>query len=115
MQYSFLQPLLQEDHAAHILGSLNKERIFSVLDAIVEKLGWQLVHVFECGNKMREYLATSLDGWIVMKYNDLSEDECSFNSDSEGGAYSMGHCNYNCGPEIKTPSSKKIIQETVKK
>jgi hypothetical protein len=64
---------------------------------------------------MREYLATSLDGWIVMRYADDSGDERSVHSDSDGSAVSIERRKYNCGLEIKTPSSKKIIQETVKK
>ena len=57
----------------HKIGSLNEERVRSVLHSIVEKLGWELIDAFECGllrNKMKEYLATSLDGWIVMQYNE---------------------------------------------
>ena len=37
------------------------------------------------------------------------------NSDSEGSDASMDHRCYNCGLEIKTPSSKKVIQEKIKK
>ena len=57
----------------HKLGSLNEERVRSVLHSFVETLGWELIDAFECGllhNKMKEYLATSLDGWIVMRYNE---------------------------------------------
>ena len=71
LKYSFLQPLGLEDCSAHKLRSLNEDRVCSMLDAIVSNMGWQLVDAFECGllhNKIREYLATSLDGWIVMKY-----------------------------------------------
>ncbi len=85
---------------------------------MVSKLGWQLVDAFECGllcNKMREYLATSLDGWLVIKNNELSDYESSFHSDSEEDAISLDHPQYNCDLEIKTLSSKKIIQDTIKK
>jgi hypothetical protein len=124
IKYSFLQPLGQEDRSAHKLGSLNEEKVRSVLHAIVAKVGWELVDSFECGllrNKMREYIATSLDGWIVMRYNEsaeeksVSNEERSYHSDSEDSHVSMDRRNYNCGLEIKTPSSKKIIQDTVKK
>lgn len=69
LKYSFLQPLPQEDRSSLKLGSLNEEQVHSVLHSIVEKLGWELVDVYQCGllpSKMKEYLATSLDGWIVM-------------------------------------------------
>ncbi len=52
---------------------MNEERVHSVLHSIVEKLGLELIDAFECGllhNKMKEYLATSLDGWTVMQYNE---------------------------------------------
>lgn len=65
LKYSFLQPLPQEDHSAHKLGSLNEERVCHVLYSIAEKLGWELIGAFGCGlicNKTREYLATSLNG-----------------------------------------------------
>ena len=118
LKYSFLQPLSQDDRSAHRLGSLNEDKVRSSLPSIVKKLGWELLDSFECGllrNKMREYLATSLDGWIVMRYADDSGDERSVHSDSDGSAVSIERRKYNCGLEIKTPSSKKIIQETVKK
>ncbi len=64
---------------------------------------------------MREYLATSLDGWLVIKYNEMIDKECSPNLDSKGNKNDLEHRNYNCGLEIKTPSSKKIIHETVRR
>ena len=64
---------------------------------------------------MKEYLATSLDGWIVMRYNKEGMEHDLMNSDSEGSDASMDHRHYNCGLEIKTPSSKNIIQEKMKK
>ena len=118
LKYSFLQPLPQDERSAHRLGSLNEDKVRSVLPSIVKKLGWELLDSFECGllrNKMREYLATSLDGWIVMRYNEDSTDEHSFHSDSDLSTVSIERRKFNCGLEIKTPSSKKIVQETVKK
>jgi hypothetical protein len=69
--------------------------------------------MFECGllrNKLKEYLATSLDGWLVIKYDISVEEAC----DSEDEGYIMDGKNYNCGLEIKTPSSKKILQHQVR-
>jgi len=66
IKYSFLQPLAQDDRSAHRFGSLNEERVRTAIASIVSHLGWQLVDIFECGllrNKLKEYLATSLDGW----------------------------------------------------
>jgi hypothetical protein len=67
-------------------------------------LGWQLVDVFECGllqNKMREYLATSLYGWLVMKYDrNVDEDDYSGSSNSEDALRELELRNYNCGLEI---------------
>jgi hypothetical protein len=117
LKYSFLQPLSQDDRSAHRLGSLNEDKVRSSLPSIVKKLGWELLDSFECGllrNKMREYLAISFDGWIVMQYADDSGDEHSVHSDSDGSAVSIERRKYNCWLEIKTPSSKKIIQETIK-
>ena len=87
------------------------------MHSIVEKLGWKLIDSFDCEllrNKMREYLATSLDGWIVMRYNEEGLENDLMNSDSEGSDVSMAHRHFNCGLEIKTPSSKKIIQDTIR-
>ena len=50
-----------------------------------------------------------------MRYAEDKDDERSIHSDSDGSAVSMDRRKYNCGLEIKTPSSKKIIQETIKK
>ena len=69
---------------------------------------------FDCGllhNKMKEYLETSLDGLIVMRYNEEGIENEILHSDPEGSEMSMDPCHYNCGLEIKTPSSKTIIQE----
>ena len=85
LKYSFLQPLPQEDRSAHRLGSLNEERVCSSIKAIVSKLGWSVVDMFECGllrNKMREYMATSLDGWLVIKYDGSDNENDSNASDS---------------------------------
>jgi hypothetical protein len=82
------------------------------------------VDIFECGllrNKLKEYLATSLDGWLVIKY-DVSDEKLSRQSgdsedqsgDSEDEGTVMERKNYNCGLEIKTPSSKKILQHQVR-
>jgi hypothetical protein len=49
LKYSFLQPLSAEVRSAHKLGSLNEEKVRSTIKAIVEKLGWELVDMFECG------------------------------------------------------------------
>ena len=116
IKYSFLQPLSAEDRSAHKLGSLNKDRVRTTIKSIVEKLGWHLLDMFECGllrNKMKEFLATSLDGWLVIRY-ELSDNEVqSDNSDSEDAGHIMDNENFNCGLEIKTPSSKKILQQQV--
>ncbi len=64
---------------------------------------------------MREYLSSSLDGWLVIKYNELSDDEHLCHSDSEEDVISLDHQQHNCVLEIKTPSSNKIIQDTIKK
>ena len=88
------------------------------MDAIIAKLGWQFVDAFECGllwNKRREYLATSLDAWLVMKYNELSDAEHSIRSNFEDDVLSIDHCNYHCELKIKTPSSKTLIQEIIEK
>jgi hypothetical protein len=84
LKYSFLQPLSQEDRSAHKRGSLNEERVRSAIKATVEKLGWQLVDLFECGllqNKLKECLATSLDGWLVIRYKSSENEHVSDNSD----------------------------------
>ena len=105
-------------HRKIILHTNLEVRVCSVLDAIVSKLEWKLVDSFECGllcNKMREYLATSFNGWMVMKYNEQSDNEQSFNGDYDEHAFSIDHCNYNCGLEIKTPSCKRSVKEAIKK
>jgi hypothetical protein len=99
LKYSFLQSLTQEDHSAHKLGSLNKDIVCSVSNSNVSKFGWELLDAFECGllhNKMIEYLATSLDGWIVMKYHEQSG-EWSVHSDSDDSVVSIDPLKYNCG------------------
>lgn len=73
--------------------------------------------MFECGllrNKMREFLATSLDGWLVIRYESSDNEVESEDSDSEDAGHVLDHQNYNCGLEIKTPSSKKILQQQVR-
>ena len=113
IKYSFLQPLPQDDRSAHRFGSLNEERVRSAISSIVSHLGWQLVDMFECGllrNKLKEYLATSLDGWLVIRY-DVSDEEQSRQSGDSGD---VERKNYNCGLEIKTPSNKKILQHHVR-
>ena len=62
------------------------------MHSIVDKLGWELIDAFTCGllrNKMKEYLATSLDGWIVMSYNEDGLENEILHSDSEGSEVSM--------------------------
>jgi hypothetical protein len=116
LKYSFLQPLGPQERSAHKLGSLNEERVRSVISLIVSNLDWHLVDAFECGllrNKMREYLATSLDGWLVIKYN-LG----NIHSDQDDND-SVDPCpeelqEYNCGLEIKTPSSKQLMQTKIR-
>jgi hypothetical protein len=49
-----------------------------VIDNIVAKLGSEVVDWFECGllqNKLKDCISTSLDGWLVIKWNDLSDVE----------------------------------------
>ncbi len=75
------------------------------MGAIVWKLGW---HGLLC-NKMKEYLATLLYDWMVMKCNEISDNKQQFNSDSDEDAVSVDHGHYNCGLQIKTPSSKKKL------
>ena len=54
--------------------------------------------------------------WLVSdQIYELSDDERSCHSDSEEDAILLDHQQYNSGLEIKTPSSKKIIQDTIKK
>ena len=58
--------------------------------------------MFECGllcNKMREYMAASLDGWLVIKY-DGSDSE---NDSNASNSYDIDRQNYHCGLEIKMP------------
>ena len=62
---------------------------------------------------MREYLATSQDGWIVIRYNEEGTANGCMHSDSKDSEVSMDRRNYTCGLEIKTPSSKTIIQESI--
>ena len=73
--------------------------------------------MFECGllcNKLKEYMATSLDGWLIIRY-ESSDDEKELNStDSEDKGWAMDHSNYNCGLEIMTPSSKKILHTQIR-
>jgi hypothetical protein len=117
LKYSFLQPLSQDDRSAHKFGSLNEDRVRTAIQAIVSHLGWELVDLFECGllrNKWKEYLATSLDGWLVIKYH-VSDDLRSNNpEESEDEGTRMERQTYDCGLEIKTPSSKKILQHQVR-
>jgi len=71
IKYSFFQPLSQDDRLAHKLGSLNEDKVCLVLGSVMSKLGWKLVDSFECGllrNKMNEFLARSLDGWLIISY-----------------------------------------------
>ncbi len=103
LKYSFLQPLSAEDHSAHKLGSLNEERVRSTIRSIVEKLGWQLVDLFECSllrNKMKEFLATSLDGWLIIRYKSSENEEQSDISDPEDACNVMDQQNFDCGLEI---------------
>ena len=112
-----MQPLPQDDRSAHRFGSLNEERVRSAISSIVSHLGWQLVDMFECGllrNKLKEYLATSLDGWLVIRYDVSDEEQSRQSGDSEDEGNVMDRMNYNCGLRIKTPSSKKILQHHVR-
>jgi len=112
IKYSFLQPLSQEDRSAHKLGNLNEDKVRTVLGSVMSKLGWKLVDSFECGlirNKMNEFLATSLDGWLIIQYVEKDWNDQNY-SDSEKDDDSIERREYNCGLEIKTPSSKKVIQ-----
>ena len=114
IKYSFLQPLSQDDRSAHKLGSLNEDKVHSVRGSVMSKLGWKLVDSFECGllrNKMNEFLATSLDGWLIISY-EKNWYENDNNSDSDEN--SMERREYDCGLEIETPSSKKLIQGCIR-
>jgi hypothetical protein len=107
IKYSFLQPLAQDDRSAHRFGSLNDEKVRTAIASIVSHLGWQLVDIFECGllrNKLKEYLAASLDGWLVMKY-DVSDEELSHQSgDSEDEGTVMERKNYKLWVGRKLPN-----------
>ncbi len=70
------------------------------IKAIVSNLGWSMVDLFECGllhNKMREYMATSLDGWLVIKYDGSDSENDSNTSDYDDNGHSIDRQNYNCG------------------
>jgi hypothetical protein len=85
----------------------NEESVRSV----ISNLGWCVVDIdmFECGllqNKMKEYMAISLDGWLVIKYDGTESENGSDASESEDEGRAMDQREYHCGLEIKTPSSK---------
>ena len=114
MKYSFLQPLSQDNHSAHKLGSLKEEKVQGVISAIMSKLRWDLVDIFECGllrNNVNEYLATSLDGWLVIRCIKDGHVELLHLSENEDDDYiPLDKRNCNCGFDIKTPSTKKLIK-----
>ena len=66
-------------------------------------------------NKTNKYLATSLDGWLVIKVPaGQCQAESSDSSDSDEGLSNSNEVmdedkEISCGLEIKTPSSKKIV------
>ena len=60
---------------------------------------------------MNEFLATSLDGWLIISY-EKNWYENDNNSDSDEN--SMERREYICGLEIETPSSKKLIQGCIR-
>ena len=85
----------------------------SAIKAIVEKLGLQLVDLFECSllqNKLKEYLATSWDGWLVICYESSDNEHFSDDSYSEDAGCVIDCQNFNCGLEIQPPSSKKFYK-----
>ena len=62
---------------------------------------------------MNEFLATSLDGWLIIHYiekNWYGQND----SDSKEDDSSIDRREYTCGLEIKTPSSKKLIQGCIR-
>ena len=59
-------------------------------------------------------LATSLDGWLVIKYDGSNSKNESNASDSDNEGCKMDQQSYNCVLEIKTPSSKKLFQNEIR-
>ena len=57
---------------------------------------------------MREYLATSLDGWLVIKYN-LGDNDCHRDENDSVEPCPEDLQDYNCGLEVKTPSSEHLL------
>ena len=53
-------------------------------------------------------MATSLDWWLVIKYDGSDSENDSNASDSNDIGCAIDRQNYHCGLEIKTPSSKKL-------
>ena len=95
-----MAPLSDKDRSAHKLGNLNERNVRNVLHAILLQYNYKLIHLWECGlliQNEKPWLATSLDGWIV----------CRPSNNSEEGDQS----NFHIGLEIKTPSSKKILDK----
>jgi hypothetical protein len=63
-------------------------------------LGWTVVDMFECGllqNKLKEYMATSFDRWLIIRYESSDDEKELNNSNSEDEGWAMEHSNYNCG------------------
>ena len=105
------------------------------MKAVVKGVGCELTDIWECGllrNKEREWNITSLDGWMRIKMPgslarvDESEDDSDDGDGNSGVTENANQCTatnndndpnrsvvINCGLEIKTPSSKKVIRNKI--
>jgi len=63
---------------------------------------------------MKEYMATSLDGWLVIKYDGTESEHGSDASELEDEGRVMDQYKYHRGLERKTPSSKKLLQNKIR-
>ena len=54
IKYSLLSPLKDKDRAAHKLGSLNEAKVRTVMNAVVDGIGYELVDMKEVGQNQRD-------------------------------------------------------------
>jgi hypothetical protein len=68
LKTSLLKLLASTNRMAQMLGSLNKEKVWSVIHSIITGVGWEWIDAFESGVLHNNaWKATSLDGRILMK------------------------------------------------
>ncbi len=113
LKYIFLVPLNDKDRSAQKLGTLNKNKVWSVLTAVLYGFGYKHISLWNYGfivSTSKPWLGTSLDGWIQLQRNDKDASKGTDKFVDSDDAEAL-HRPIHCCLDIKTPSMKEIKRQ----